>query len=217
MTFTVAIDTTPLIGARAGVGEFTARIVEAITTTVDGPTVMPYVLSRRARDLPKGTRRLLLPAAAALPLWARVDRPRDRRSLRGADVVHGTNYIAPPTGWPTVLTVHDTSPFVSPGECAPAVRSFAPVVRRLVGNGAWIHTPSNAVAGQVREILRTDRVRAIHHGAPMLVHPRAHPARPDRPYVLAIGTLEPRKNLERLVAAYGTAQRLVGRRETLRR
>ena len=149
----------------------------------------------------------MVPARGALALWARVDWPRERRALRGADVVHGTNFTAPPTGWPTVLSVHDTTPFLRPGDCGRTARSFAPVVRRLVRHGAWVHALTEAVAGQLREILRTERVRAVHLGPAPIALPVPHPLRPARPYVLALGTLEPRKNLARLVSAYALAQR----------
>ena len=207
MGFTVAVDTTPLLATPTGIAEFTARLVEGLARVDGGPTVLPYVLSRRVTKVPRGTRRLTIPARAALALWARADWPTERRRLRGADVVHGTNYVAPPTGWPTVLTVHDMSPFLRPSECTPAIRALAPAVRRLVGRGAFVHAPSDAVACQVRDVLGTDRVRTVYHGLPAGAEPVAHPLRPDRPYVLALGTLEPRKNLVRLVRAYGLAQR----------
>ena len=133
--------------------------------------------------------------------------PRERRAFDGIDVVHGTNYIAPPSGRPTVLTVHDTSPITHPERCEPVVRSFVPVLRRLVRSGAWVHTPSEHVARQVRDLLGTDRVRAVHSGAPARITSGGDPHAPERPFVLAVATAEPRKNLPRLVSAYGQAQR----------
>ncbi|MEP6661246.1 MAG: glycosyltransferase family 1 protein [Acidimicrobiales bacterium] len=207
MGFTVALDTTPLIGHRTGIGEFTARLLESLPLVDDPPDIVPFVLSRRAGSLPPGTRRLVMPARLGLRVWARVSWPRERRAFEAVDVVHGTNYIAPPTGRPTILTVHDTSPITNPERCEPGVRSFVPVLRRLVESGAWVHTPSEHVARQVRELLGTDRVHAVHSGAPELITRGGDPHVPERPFVLAVATAEPRKNLPRLVAAYGQAQR----------
>ena len=207
MGFTVAIDTTPLVGDRTGVGELTARLLESLPLIENPPEIVPYVLSRRAGELAPGTRRLFMPAQLALRVWARMPWPQERRALAGADVVHGTNYIAPPSGRPTVLTVHDTSPITHPERCEPTVRAFVPVLRRLVRSGAWVHTPSEHVARQVRDLLGTDRVEAVHSGAPAPITTGADPHAPQRPFVLALATAEPRKNLPRLVSAYGQAQR----------
>ena len=207
---TVAIDIGSLIGRPTGVGRFTGHLVEALDALPEPPQLRRYVLSGRAA-LPAGVVRLPYPARAALAAWGRADHPRGRRALRGADVVHGTNFVAPPTRWPTVITVHDCSPLTHPAMVHAVVRTFVPVLRRAVAAGAWIHTPSAYVADQVRELLATDRVRAIPHGSPAPLPAdaagRALPPPLDelagRPYVLAVGTVEPRKNLPRLVAAFG--------------
>ena len=207
---TVAVDVGSLIGRPTGVGRFTAELVQALEALPDPPALVRYVLSGRAA-LPPGVVRLPYPARAALAAWGRADHPRGRRSLRGVDVVHGTNYVVPPTGWPTVVTVHDCSPLTHPERVHPVVRAFVPVLRRAVAAGAWVHTPSLYVAAQVRELLGATRVRAIPHGAPrpLLAAGAARPLPPalaaldGRSYVLALGTIEPRKNVPRLVAAFG--------------
>lgn len=63
----VAIDVGPLHGPRTGVGNTVAWTVDALKgaarrDAADGPTLLPYVLSARAR-LDPGVRRLPLPAA----------------------------------------------------------------------------------------------------------------------------------------------------------
>ena len=208
----VALDVGPLVGARTGIGQFTANLLDALRALDPAPTILPYVLSGRA-PLQAGVRRLPYPARGALAAWGHVDWPTARRALRGADVVHGTNFVVPPTGWPTVVTVHDCSPITRPDLVHPVVRAFVPVLRRAVARGAWVHTPSQYVADQVVELLGAApaRVRAIAHGvAP--VGPRPASATPwpagleslrDRRYVLAVATREPRKNLATLVRAFG--------------
>jgi glycosyltransferase involved in cell wall biosynthesis len=151
---------------------------------------------------------LAVPARIALDVWARVSWPRERRALGGVDVVHGTNYVAPPTGRPTVISVHDCSLITHPEWVHPTVRRFVPVMHRLVRAGAWVHTLTSHGAREASALLATSRVRAVPPGPPPSAAAVAHPARPERPYVLAIATHEPRKNLPRLVAAYGAAQRV---------
>jgi glycosyltransferase involved in cell wall biosynthesis len=202
----VAIDVGPTIGAPTGIGRFVSQLLDALGTLPEPPDMHRYVLSFRAR-LPDGVRRLPYPAGATLRAWGRGDHPRARRPLAGAEVVHGTNYVVPPSGLPSVVTVHDCSFLTHPALVNSTVRAFAPVLQRAVDRGAWVHTPSVFVARQVGELLGTARVRVIPHGppdpvtAPEGVAPL--PGLEGRPYVLAVGTREPRKNLTRLVEAFG--------------
>jgi glycosyltransferase involved in cell wall biosynthesis len=142
-----------------------------------------------------------VPAAAALRWWGRGG-PSLAQLFPRAEVIHGTNQIAPPTAH-TVVTVHDCS-FVTARElCSPIVVSFGPVVRRIAASGGWIHTPSEHVAVQARALFETDRVVAVPHGPP--APPPAKRATTLRTRsIVAIGTLEPRKNFPRLVHAFGS-------------
>ncbi len=89
------------------------------------------------------------------------------------------------------------------------MRRFVPIVRRAVARGAWVHTPSQYVGGEVQQLfgVSDDRLRVIPHGAPVATGAGGPTGEPlpggGRPYVLAVGTREPRKNLPRLVEAYG--------------
>ena len=70
---------------------------------------------------------------------------------------------------------------------------------------------SAATAARARDALRTDRVAVIPNGPPPDLGPpgRPPPAWVDRlagrPFVLALGTLERRKDIGSLVAAFGRA------------
>jgi glycosyltransferase involved in cell wall biosynthesis len=178
-------------------------------------TLHPYVVSFRAA-LAEGTHRLPLPAAMAHRLWAHVPRPRTDRWLGDVDLVHGTNYVVPPSRHPTVVTVYDCWFLRHEHDAAPAVRRAGEVLRAAVRRGAMVHTSSVATEQAVRERLGTDRVRTVHLGAAPLPAPAtATPdiaALPDvattldgRPFVLAIGTIERRKNLPHLVRAFAAA------------
>ena len=102
----VAIDVGSLHGLQTGVGQFVTRLLDGLAALDEPPDVRPYVLSFRA-ELRPGVRRLRYPARAALRAWGWTDRPRADRALAGAEVVHGPNYIVPPTRLPTVVSVHD--------------------------------------------------------------------------------------------------------------
>lgn len=197
----VGLDVTPLIGHRTGVGAFVAHLLPALAALAEPPAVEGWVLTARATELPAGARRFPYPARVALPLWGHLGHPSGRRTLRGVDVVHGTNFFAPPTGLPTVLTIHDLT-FLD------TRAAFVPVVRRLLRRGAWVHAPSQAVADAVADRLGCHHVEVIPHG-PTTVGPDDPSVRlPDidgRPFVLAVGAAERRRNLPRLVHAFGEA------------
>lgn len=211
----VAVDVGPLHGRRTGVGNFVAALLAALEQDrrVDA---RPYLLSFRTRP-DEGVRRLPLPARLAHELWSRADHPRADRWLPPGDVVHGTNYVVPPSRRPAVVTVHDCWFLEHEHEASPAVRRAGQVLRRAVRRGAWVHAPSAATAERAGALLGTDRVVPIHHG-PLPATPAAavppaarwHAALGGRPFVLSVGTVERRKNLPALVDAFGAAAAPLG-------
>jgi glycosyltransferase involved in cell wall biosynthesis len=212
----VAIDVTPLIGARSGIGVAVAEIVTALRALDAGPSLVPYTLSSRARrhraDVPDDTHFVPLPARVLLSSWERMDRPRIDYWIRPAQVVHATNYLTPPSAHPTLVSVYDCSFVRYPELCTPEVRAFEPIVRRAVARGATLHTGSEFVADEIEDIFgsglrASGRLVVIPLGVPALGDasemPEAVAARVgDAPYVLAIGTLEPRKNYPHLIGAF---------------
>ena len=81
------------------------------------------------------------------------------RWLGDAEVVHGTNYVVPPTRRPAVVSVYDCWFLTHPAQAAPAVRRAGEVLRRRVRAGATVHASSHATATLVRDVLGAERVR----------------------------------------------------------
>jgi glycosyltransferase involved in cell wall biosynthesis len=206
----LALDVGPLYGHRTGVGAAVAGLAAALAND-PGVEVHPYLLSFRTRPEPPA-RRLPLPAALAHRLWARWDRPRVDRWLAPAQIVHGTNYVVPPSRLPRLVSVYDCWFLANPGEASPAVRRAGAVLRRATANGAWIHASSAATADRVRELLGTEQVVVVHLGPLPVPTETELPASAAwarlldrRPFVLSLGTIERRKNLPALVRAFGQA------------
>ncbi len=169
--------------------------------------IIPYVCSFRGR-LEPGMRRLPLPAAVAQRLWARLPGPRLDRWLAPAQVVHGTNYVVGPSRLPRVVSVYDCWFLRNPEHASADVARAGRVLRRAAATGAMIHASSTATADAVRELLATDRVvvvplAALPYQAPDLTGPAPIAELIGVPFILALGTLERRKNLPRLIAAFG--------------
>jgi glycosyltransferase involved in cell wall biosynthesis len=192
----------------------TAGLVAALARR-DDVSVHAYALTWRGRDslaaaVPPGVRTTTrpIPARVVRECWERgLPRPRAEDWTGPVDVVHATNFVAPPARAPVVVTVHDVTFLRFPELCTPDTLRYPALVRRAIDRGAVVHTPSDFVAGEVRELLGApaDRVVAIHSGVPEVrdgdaAHGREL-ARHDR-YVLALGTIEPRKNLTTLVRAF---------------
>ena len=213
----VAIDVTPLLGARSGIGNAVGEIVAALNHLEAAPALVPYALSLRARmmrdDVPPETHFVPWPARALLKSWAHGDLPRIDRWLAPATVVHATNYLAPPSRLPTLVSVYDCSFVRYPELCTPEVRALVPIVRRSIARGATVHTGSEFVAAEIEELfgpgLRSaGRLIVIPLGIPRLGDAAEMPAGlaaaiGGAPFVLSIATLEPRKNLPHLVSAFG--------------
>ena len=184
----VAVDTTPLLGRTTGV----AQAVRGLLDALEGVDVARWTLTRGS---------VPVPPAVLVRLWSRFDRPNGDRWLPAADVVHGTNFVVPPTRRPATVTVHDCWCARNPAACAPTVRAATSTVGRAVRRGAWVHVSTNAVADEVRERYVTDRVRVVPFGVPHVpdVAPAARP-----PYLLALGDAgDRRKGIDVLVAAMG--------------
>jgi glycosyltransferase involved in cell wall biosynthesis len=152
-----------------------------------------------------------MPARPLHWAWRHGQRPPIEWFLGERDVVHGTNFVVPPTRRAArVLTVHDLTVVLYPELCDAPTLIFPQLIRRAAADGAWVHTPSRFVADEVVAELGVDpeRVRTVHHGVPRLPSPEERsPALPlpegCRRYVLAIGTVEPRKDYPLLVSAFG--------------
>jgi glycosyltransferase involved in cell wall biosynthesis len=148
-----------------------------------------------------------VPARALFETWRWTGAPRIDRWTGPVDVVHGTNFVVPPTRAAALVTVHDVAFLRRPDLVTAASRRYAGLLRAAIRRGATVHVFSDTVGADVVELLRcpAHRVVRIHPGIaptgagdPTTGHRLAGAER----YVLALGTVEPRKNYPRLVAAF---------------
>ena len=209
----VAIDVTSLIGERTGVGHVTAGFVDhlaAPTTCRSWRTPSPAMpRSRRRRGSHPGSRSAsrACPRACSSP---RGGRPRSPGSSGGPDrstsCTARTSSFRPPRAR-GLVTIHDVAFLRDPHLVSPASRRFAGLLRAALRRGATVHVYSDTVGVDLQHLLPcpADRVVRIYPGIAATGDGDAAAGRAlagaDR-YVLALGTVEPRKNLPRLVAAF---------------
>jgi glycosyltransferase involved in cell wall biosynthesis len=199
----VGFDTGPLYGPKTGIGRAVQALHDALAAR-DDVALVDYLVSARARP-PVGTHKLPFPAALAHRCWAHGQHPRADRWLGDAQLVHGTNYVVPPSRLPRVVSVYDCWFLRQPAQAQPAVHRAGQVLRRAVASGAVVHTSSFATQQAVRELFPHATVRTVHLGPLALPAPPATApiALHAAPFILALGTIERRKNLPRLVQAFG--------------
>ena len=174
--------------------------------------VVGYGLTVRGRRrlttvLPAGVRlasRWPMPAGLLLRSWKRFDEPAVERWTGPLDVVHGTNFVVPPARRAArVVTVHDLASLHFPELCTPTARRYPDLIRRAVQTGATVHVATRFGAGEVAAAFGApeDRVAVIPFGLDAPALPPAKRAG-GPPYILGLGTAEPRKDFPLLVAAF---------------
>jgi len=165
--------------------------------------------------------RLVLPRPLLYDTWNLLGAPPLgllHRSLRGIDLVHAPSLAVPPaSGVPIIVTAHDAAALAFP--------------ETYTRRGRWFHERGSIAAAKRAEIVITptlaaaeeitshtpipmEKIRIVPHGVAhitvvdgLVAATRASLGVGDDPYVLWVGTLEPRKNLLVLVEAFGAVVR----------
>ena len=135
------------------------------------------------------------------------------------DVLHIPDFVPPPARAPTIVTIHDLSYMIHP-ECAePRLARYLNVaVPRGLRRAVAVLATSEATRRDIVGLLEVDpaRVQVVYHG----VRPRFRPLTPEQTepvrrklglperFILFVGTLEPRKNLVRLIEAFSGLQEI---------
>lgn len=214
----IAVDATSLIGHRTGIGGVTRTYLHRLARP--GLDVSAFAVSRRGAgpmldELPPGVaaHRRPMVARPLRSLWRRGPWPPIEWWTGSIDLVWGPNYVVPPAkNAARVVMVHDLTAVHFPQMCTHDVQQVPALLRREILDGAWIHTPSQAVADDVIETLDVEphRVRAIHLGGPTQIDDATRAERAARGrafagvdhYLLSLGTIEPRKDIPSLVRAF---------------
>jgi glycosyltransferase involved in cell wall biosynthesis len=212
-----------------GTGRYTARLAEALSRLEPGDEIVPFSAWHRPGDIDRAlqsfdmskrasdTARFPLPRPALYEGWNRFGLPPVQllSRLRRLDVVHAPYVAVPGTGrTPLVVSLHDAGYVLFPESYTPRGRSFHQTgVKRAAAKADLVLTGTAAAADEIaaNTPITRDRISVTPYGVETTPVDAAAVGAVrkkfdlDRPYALWVGTLEPRKNVGTLVAAFAEA------------
>ncbi len=209
---TIALDATPLTISSGGVSRYTLELARALAENY--PDDQYWLLSDQVYRMPECRAANLHqgdgPHNAIERKWWTwgLNREMMRRSVQ---LFHGTDFSIPYLPQrPSVMTLHDLSPWLYPEWQASGQRVRRRTPRLLqLGLATMVITPSESVrrAAIDRFKIAPDRIVAVPLAANEHFRPVTTPP-PETPYFLFVGTLEPRKNIGRLIEAWREVRKI---------
>jgi glycosyltransferase involved in cell wall biosynthesis len=214
----IVFDVTPLSQPRTGIGNYLLGMLrgtaeaaagkhEIVAFSIIGPRGASRIKEALA-GLPIEERILVAPPPSHTwrTAWSRLGFPKVERLAGQLDVFHFSDWMYPAQGdGLRTTTVYDLSPLHHPEWVAPLTRRMH---GRKYANAAktcdLIFAISDFTAEDVAKTLAfpRERIPIAYPGVDERYTPQGPGAERDNPYVLAVATLEPRKNLSTLVSAH---------------
>jgi len=211
----VAVDATAVPAKLTGAGVYAARMLAALALRGEvglevfvAPGSAPALAAPGLELRPVRAAGLGRPARIA---WTHLAAGRAARGV-GADLLHGVHYELPRRArLPQVVTVHDLTLLTHPEWHEPSkVRFFGWAMRRAVAVADRVLCVSGTTARDLAVQLEVDPARIdvtplgtdLRPASGQAVAALRERLGVDRPYLLGLGTLEPRKDLPALVRAF---------------
>jgi glycosyltransferase involved in cell wall biosynthesis len=216
----IGLDAIPLTEPRAGVGHYTFELAKALALAsacdefeLVYPSTYPPIDFLSDERLPTNLRAERVSVGALGRRWWLAGLPR-YAGRRGFALFHGTNYEVPLWGGAaSVMTVHDLSLLTHPDtheqRRVRRARRRLPLMARAADA---VVVPTEAVRQEVCVQMKVApaKVFAVHEAARDCFRPAEFSETEEvrralgvgREFLLAVGTVEPRKNLLTLVAAF---------------
>lgn len=222
----IGIDVTSALTQGGGIGRYTRELVQALVAL--NPTDEIHYFSARLSDK---SREQLLPRASNVVfheapfgerwlyrLWYRARLPLPIQWFTGPlDLYHSPDFVLPPVAKkiPTLLTVHDLS-FVHYPDTFPValVNYLNRIVPWSVTRADHILADSKSTKGDLISLwsVPDEKITVLYSGVKEQFRPisdqeaiasaRQKYGIDNRPYVLAVGTVQPRKNYQMLIRSF---------------
>ena len=217
----VCLDIQAALGQRAGVGRYVRELLWHLGAGAGGDELAAFYFDFKRTGLeaaPPGVRMQAcrwLPGRFAQASWKRLGFPPFDWLAGSADLYHFPNFIRPPLsrGCKSVVTIHDVSFLRMPETTETKNLAWLNAeIHRTAERADAILTDSRFSAREIVELLGVpaEKVFPVWLGLPEFGPPPAPEAAAqlrrdmglDRPYLLMVGTIEPRKNIPFLVKIY---------------
>lgn len=217
----ICLDIQPAIGPGAGVGRYARSLathLPRLAGAADSLTYFYFDFKRQGQPFQEPGARFrrcrLLPGALVQKSWTHLGWPPYDAFAGGHDLYHFPNFFLPPLRrGKAVVTIHDVSFLRYPHFAEDRnLRYLERTVPRTVARADAILTISHFSASEITALLGVEPARV--HAVPLAVAPHMRPAPPaevarlrrqlglGNPYLLSVGTLEPRKNIPFLVEVF---------------
>ena len=213
----ILLDYRPALRQRTGVGEYVHELARALLALPGQDEITLFSSSWKDRmpadavEEYRGARVVdrRLPVQLLALAWNRLEWPPVDWLAGPADVVHAqTPLLIPTVSAAQVVTIHDLHFLTHPERSEREMRrDFPALVRDHARRADRIIVSSAYAKHQVHERLQAppDKVVLCEPGPPPWAAAvfEARQTSPGRPHLLFMGTVEPRKNVRGLLAAYG--------------
>jgi len=218
----VCLDVSACLAQGAGIARYVRDLARALQRLADGPELHLFHNHQKQDRLPdelRGLPRSSVPLGNKLwRLWAWGGLPIPgawSETIRGSDLFHATDVTLPRLTLPSVMTVYDLTTFIFPQFHTTLNRWYQRLaLPGMLRRAAAIIAISQATKDDFVHHLQIDAAKV--HVTPLGVDHNRFCLRPRTavleqlqttislkpPYLLAVGTLEPRKNLMTLLQAY---------------
>lgn len=219
----IGIDTTAAYEQGAGIGRYVRELIQALAAE-DATTPYHLFVAGATRDRlppPPGPNFSWRPTRITplwfARLWHRLQVPLPVETFTGrVRLFHATDFTLPPVlpGTPTLLTVHDLSFVRAPETATPVLKAYLDrVVPRSVARATHVLADSQATKNDLIALYGTpaDKITVLLSGVSAHFRRVEDPAArravrerygiPPQPYIISVGTVQPRKNYARLMEA----------------
>ncbi len=224
MTLPIAIDYSAALTQGGGIGRYTRELIAALARDDLETLYVLFAAQQTPSSVPAlpgpnfrwATTRLSTEWLARL--WHRARLPLHVERWTGPiSLLHSPDFTLPPVrrGTRTLLTVHDLSFVRTPEAATPGLRAYLnAAVPRSVRHADHVLADSLATRQDLIELYQTPpgKISVLYSGVDQRFRPitdrlalqqvRDRYEIGDVPFVLSVGTIQPRKNYERLIEAF---------------
>lgn len=219
----IGIDYTAAYEQGAGIGRYVRELIRALAAEDPATPYRLFVAGATSGALPPSPgpnftwRSTRISPLWFARLWHRLRLPIPVQLFTGrVRLFHATDFTLPPTlpGTPTLLTVHDLSFVRAPETTTPVLKAYLDrVVPRSVRRATHVLADSQATKDDLIALYGTpaDKITVLLSGVSARFRPVEDPTLrrstrekygiPPDPYILSVGTVQPRKNYARLMEA----------------